>query len=199
LQGATQCYTPCPELTALNTTDLTCVPIPQNLVNITQGNTTVNLNTSDVFIVELPSSFQDTLGRADNTSNLNTTDPGAAIVIVLPPDGVFPVPDNTVIRVPVVLFGDPGVSTGRRLQTDNRPLITAFSGLRHFIVDSTTLTADGVVLQGAINAAYSGGLEFVGTNPVGQLSRTTFRSCRWAGNGGAVLLGGSGAQCFVQT
>jgi len=195
LQGATQCYTPCPTFSALNTTDLTCVPIPQNLQNITsQGNVTVNLNTSDIFIVDEPLTFQDTLGRADNTSNLNTT----AIVIVISP-GVFPVQGTTVVRVPLVLVADNQLSTGRRLQTVVSPVIVAVSGRRHFIVDSTSLTVVGVVFEGAVTAAYSGGIEFVGTNPVGQFVGTTFRSCRWASNGGAVLLGVSGAQCFVQT
>jgi hypothetical protein len=183
----------------LNTTDLTCVPVPQNLENITtQGNITVDLNTSDIFIVEEPNSFQDTLGRAGNTSNLNTTDSSTAIVMVISP-GVFPVQDTTVVRVPLVLVADSGLSTGRRLQTAVNPVIVAVSGRRHFVVDSTSLTVDGLIFQGAPAPAYSGGLEFVGTNPVGQFVRTTFRSCRWASNGGGVLLGGSAAQCSIET
>jgi len=199
LQGATQCYTPCPSFSALNTTDLTCVPVPQNLENITtQGNITVNLYTSDIFIVEEPDKFQDTLGRADNTSLLNTTDPNAAIVIVLQP-GVFPVQGTTVVRVPLVLIASSALSAGRRLQTANDTVIVAVAGKRHFIVDSTSLTTVGIFFQGAVTAGYSGGLEFVGTNPVAQLLSTTFRSCHWADNGGAVLLGGSGAQSFIET
>ena len=200
LQGATECYVPCPTFTALNTTDLTCVPVPQNLINITtQGNFTVNLNTSDIFIVEEEQDkFQDTLGRASNPDNLNTTDPNAAIVIVISP-GVFPVQDTVVVRVPLIIIADDGLSTRRRLQTVVNPVILAVSGKRHFIVDSTSLTTHGIVFQGAVSAAYSGGLEFLGTNPVGQFIRTTFLSCRWASNGGAVLLDGSGPQCFVET
>ena len=199
LQGATECYTPCPQFSALNTTDLTCVPVPQNLQNITiQDNITVNLNTSDIFIVEEPLKFQDTLGRADNTNNLNTTDPDAAIVIVISP-GEYPVPDTTIVRVPLVLIANNGLSTGRRLQTAVSSVIVAVSGKRHFIVDSTSLIVDGIVFQGAVSAAYSGGLELLGMNPAGQFVRTTFRSCHWASNGGAVLMGGSGAQMFFET
>jgi len=158
----------------------------------------VNLNTSDIFIVEEPLKLQDTLGRADNSSNLNTTDPNSAIVIIISP-GVFPVQDSTVVRVPLVLVADNAVSTRRRLQTAVNPVIVAVSGRRHFIVDSTSLTTDGIVFQGAVTAAYSGGVELVGTNPVGKFISTTFRSCSWESNGGAVLLGGSGTQLFIET
>jgi len=179
----------------LNTTDLICVPAPQNLENITtQGNITVNLNTSDIFIVEEPDKFQDTLGRADNTSLLNTTDPNAAIVIV-----VQPVQGTTVVRVPLVLIASSAVSAGQRLQMAVDTVIVAVAGKRHFIVDSTSLITVGIFFQGAVTAGYSGGLESVGTNPVAQLLSTTFRSCHWADNGGAVMLGGSGAQSFIET
>ena len=84
LQGATTCYEPCQPNSALNTTDLTCVPIPASLESIAAANNvTIDFNTTEVFIVTEPGKLEDTIGAAVASSN------ETAVVIVLGP-GLYP-------------------------------------------------------------------------------------------------------------
>lgn len=101
LLGATRCFTPCPPNTSLNTTDLTCVPIPQaaldELANLGIDPSLVN----DSFVVEEEAALADTIGY------LYTLPSGSLVVITIGP-GVFPVVP-TDLDVDLIIVG-----SGRR-------------------------------------------------------------------------------------
>jgi hypothetical protein len=169
---------------------------------IAQGNVSINLNTSDIYLVMLPSKLEDTVARATNASNLNGGDPNAAIVIALAP-GLYPVQDVTVLRANVVIVVDYTIQSGGRrrelLGALFDPVIFATSDVRHFIVaDGGSLTINGLIFRGALTGNYSGGIELQGRTSVANFFNTTFQGCRWAGNGGALFLS-SGSQCSIRT
>lgn len=152
LQGATQCFTPCPEFSALNTTDLTCDPIPP-AVNTTLAELGLtNLTVSGVFIVEESAALDDTLGF------LATLPPGSTVVLTVNP-GVYPTfPEE--LDVNLVIVGVPGEDRRRhrRLQT-GATVITAADNARHFTT-TRLLGLTGVVLEGSPNTAvFSGGVQ----------------------------------------
>ena len=117
LQGATSCYSPCPPNTALNTTDLTCVPIPASITDLA-ANSDLNLTQVDVYIVTEQSAFEDTIGAAAANTNTSTE----AIVIALGPN-LYPQQGIYTITTNIVIVNDPtqGSATGssrvRHLQT----------------------------------------------------------------------------------
>lgn len=154
LLGATACFTPCPPNSALNTTDLTCVPIPA-VVNETLSDLGLtNVTIAGVFVVEESASLGDTLGF------LTTVPPGSTIVLTVNP-GVYPTyPEE--LDVNLIIVGVPEEEGGRRqrrLQTTGPTIIYAPDNARHF---STTrlLSLSGVILQGSVNSAtISGGVQ----------------------------------------
>lgn len=162
LLGATTCFTPCPPNAALNTTDLTCVPIPAD-VNETLSNLGLTgLNMTEVFLVEESTSLQDTLGF------LATLPPGSTVAITVNP-GVYPTyPVDLDINLIIVgvpeeenrrILGLTDWGWPRQLQTTGPTIIYAADNTRHF---STTrlLALSGVILQGSLNsAAISGGVQ----------------------------------------
>lgn len=101
LLGATRCFTPCPLSTSLNTTDLTCVPVPQAALDELD---TLGIPPSLVdasFVVEEEAALADTIGY------LYTLPPDSLVVIILGP-GVFPV-YPTDLDVDLIIVG-----SGRR-------------------------------------------------------------------------------------
>lgn len=83
LESATRCFVPCAPNQALNTTDLTCVPIPQAALD-ELSNLGIDPSTVDAFVVEEQAALQDTIGY------LYTLPVGSVVVIELGP-GVLPV------------------------------------------------------------------------------------------------------------
>ena len=156
------CFTPCPPNAALNTTDLTCVPIPAAVNQTLSDLGLTGLNITDVFIVEESASLENTLGF------LATLPPGSTVVITVNP-GVYPAyPVDLDINLIIVgvpeeedrrLLGMTHLGSRRQLQTTGPTIIYAADNTRHF---STTrlLSLSGVILQGSLNsAAISGGVQ----------------------------------------
>ena len=122
LQGATACYTPCQPNSALNTTDLTCRPIPAAANDLP-----IDLNTSTIFIVTEPDKLEDTIGAAAAASNETT------VVIVLGP-GLYPQTAAYTLTSNVVILADSTGGVARRRLGD-----LANDGRRHLqttIVDT---------------------------------------------------------------
>lgn len=223
LQGAVRCYTPCAPNTALNTTDLTCVPIPQSLQNaLAAANITIDFNTTEVFLVEEPTKYEDTLGVAAAAGN-------QTVVISLAPNTLYPQTQGYVFTSNVVIVADGVTGGGRRqrqLQTVRAgknvltvcfeqgcgrpflslcisyissqqasvPIVYALSDARHYTMQNATIVTEGVIFEGSPNGAYSGGIELT-QQAMGYFYTTSFRRCRWQGDGGALrLVGGSTAQ-----
>ena len=198
LQGATACYTPCQPNSALNTTDLTCVPIPASLESIAAANNvTLDSNTTEVFIVTEPGKLEDTIGAAAASSNETT------VVIVLGP-GLYPqTAAYTLTSNVVILVDNTGGVARRRLgalgprhlltETVENAVIYANSNSRHFIMSNASLFTDGVLFLGSLTDYYSGGVELRNLAQ-GFFYNTTFRDCHNQTNGGGLLLtGGSSA------
>ena len=109
LQGAARCYAPCPPNTALNTTDLSCVPIPQSLENaLAAANITID-NSTEIFIVEEPAKYEDTLGAAAAAGN-------QTIVITLAPSVDYPQTQTYVFKSNVIILADVAFGGRRRRQ-----------------------------------------------------------------------------------
>ena len=202
LQGATACYTPCPLNSALNTTDLTCVPIPASLESIAAANNvTLDFNTTEVFIVTEPGKLEDTIGAAAASSNETT------VVIVLGP-GLYPQTAAYTLTSNVFILVDSTAGEARRrlgahgprhletISVDNA-VIFAVSDSRHYIMSNATLFTEGVVFQGSLTSYYSGGVELRNLAQ-GFFYNSTFRDCHNQTNGGALLLTG-GSSAFVGT
>ncbi len=198
LQGATTCYEPCQPNSALNTTDLTCVPIPASLESIAAANNvTLDSNTTEVFIVTEPGKLEDTIGAAAASSNETT------VVIVLGP-GLYPqTAAYTLTSNVVILVDNTGGVARRRLgalgprhlltETVENAVIYANSNSRHFTMSNASLFTDGVLFLGSLTDYYSGGVELRDLAQ-GFFYNTTFRHCHNQTNGGGLLLtGGSSA------
>jgi hypothetical protein len=109
LQGAVQCYEPCPANTALNTTDLTCVPIPASLTDaLAAANLTIDFDTTDVFLVEEPLKLEGTLGAAVASNQ--------TVIVTLSPDTVYPQTQSYVFTSNVIILGQTISGGGRRRQ-----------------------------------------------------------------------------------
>lgn len=106
-----RCYTPCAANSALNTTDLTCVPIPQSLENaLAASNLTIDFNTTEVYIVEEPIKLEGTLGAAAAAGN-------QTVIIALAPSTTYPQTQTYEFRSNVIIIADTGIITsGRRRQ-----------------------------------------------------------------------------------
>jgi hypothetical protein len=110
LQGAVRCYAPCAAGEALNTTDLTCVPIPQSLENaLAAANITIDFNTTEVYIVAEPTKLEDTLGAAASASN-------QTVIITLAPDTTYPQTQAYVFRSNVIILAQTSTGGRRRRQ-----------------------------------------------------------------------------------
>lgn len=110
LQGAVRCYTPCTAGQALNTTDLTCVPIPASLENaLASANITINFNTTEVYVVEEPTKYEDTLGAAATAAN-------QTVIITLAPSTNYPQTETYVFYSNVIILADVNTGSGRRRQ-----------------------------------------------------------------------------------
>lgn len=200
LQGAARCYTPCAQGTALNTTDLTCVPIPASVFDEAAAyNITIDFNTTEVFVVQEPGKLEDTIGAAALTNE--------TVVIVLSP-GLYPQVGSYVLTTNVVVLADPTLQQGGRrrlLDAGHRELqgaaeeaiIYATAGNRHYVMSGATIWLDGIALQGAPTGPVSGGVELQ-NGARGLFIKTTFRACRSAGDGGSLRLVG-GSSCSVGT
>lgn len=189
LQGATSCYSPCPPNTALNTTDLTCVPIPASITDLA-ANSGLNLTQADVYIVTEQSALEGTIGAAAANTNTSTE----ANVIALGPN-LYPQQGTYTITTNIVIVNDPseGSATGssrlRHLQTYiNNSVIVAPPNMRHFTIVGAGLYTDGITFMGSSTGASSGGVELDGANGLGFFSNTLFQSCRATSNGGGLLL-----------
>jgi hypothetical protein len=109
LQGAVQCYEPCPPNTALNTTDLTCVPLPASLTDaLAAANLTIDFNTTEVFLVEEPLKLEGTLGAAAAGNQ--------TVIVTLSPDAVYPQTQSYVFTSNVILLGQTSSGGRRRRQ-----------------------------------------------------------------------------------
>lgn len=189
LQGATSCYSPCPPNTALNTTDLTCVPIPAS-INDLAANSDLNLTQSDVYVITESGALEGTIGAAAGNTNTSTE----TIVIALGPN-LYPQQGTYTITTNVVIVNDPtqgsatGSSRARHLQTYvNNSVIVAPPNTRHFTIVGAGLFTDGVTFMGSSNGVSSGGVELDGANGLGVFANTVFQNCRATGNGGGLLL-----------
>jgi hypothetical protein len=193
LQGATQCYVPCAANSALNTTDLTCVAVPPNVIEAAAANNiTIDFATTEVFVVQEPGRLEDTIGAAAVTNQ--------TVIIVLAP-GLYPQLNSYVLTTNVVILADATLQQqgGRRgLQTTLvDPVIYATAGNRHFVLSNATIWTDGIIFQGSPPGSFSGGVELQ-AGATGLFVNTTFRSCRNTGNGGGLRLVG-GSSCTVGT
>ncbi len=189
LQGATSCYSPCPPNTALNTTDLTCVPLPASINDLVVNND-LNVTQSDVYIVTESGAFEGTIGAVAVNSNSSTE----AIIIALGPN-LYPQQGTYTIITNVVIVSDPtkgsatASSRARRLQTFvNNSVIVAPPNMRHFTIVGAGLFTDGVTFVGASTGSSSGGVELDGASAQGVFINTLFQSCRATGDGGGLLL-----------
>lgn len=109
LQGAVCCYTPCPPNTALNTTDLTCVPIPQSLQSaLAAANLTIDFNTTEVFLVSEPTKLEDTLGAAAAAGN-------QTVIITLAASTTY-LQTQAYVTSNVIILADGSMGDGRRRQ-----------------------------------------------------------------------------------
>jgi hypothetical protein len=191
LQGATACYTPCPVNTALNTSDLTCVPIPAS-INDLADNMDLNITQSDVFVVSESSKLEDTIGVAAENST-------QTVVIALGPN-VYPQRGSYRITSNLVIVNDRNQGRpnsadrmrhllARGLQTSvNNSVIVAGPNARHFTIADAVLLTDGVTFVGDPTASSSGGVELDGATAQGIFYTTTFQNCRTTGNGGGLRL-----------
>lgn len=189
MQGATSCYSPCPPNTALNTTDLTCVPLPASINDLVVNND-LNVTQSDVYIVTESGAFEGTIGAVAVNSNSSTE----AIIIALGPN-LYPQQGTYTIITNVVIVSDPtkgsatASSRARRLQTFvNNSVIVAPPNMRHFTIVGAGLFTDGVTFVGASTGSSSGGVELDGASAQGVFINTLFQSCRATGDGGGLLL-----------
>lgn len=193
LQGATACYTPCPSNTALNTTDLTCVPIPSSVSDLA-ASSNLNVTQSDVYVVSESGALESTIGVA--ASNGTTAE---AVVIALGPN-LYSQQGTYTITTSVLIVNDPaqGSATSSkrmaRLQARgpqtyvNNSVIVAPPSTRHFTIMGAGLFTDGVTFMGASTGASSGGVELDGANAMGIFVNTLFQGCRATDSGGGLLL-----------
>lgn len=199
LQGAAQCFTPCASGTALNTTDLSCVPIPASVFDdAAANNITIDVNTTEVFVVNDPGSLEDTIGAA---ALMNGT-----VLIVLAPN-LYPQVNSYVLTANLMVLAGSPLQGGRRrlthashreLQgTDDETVIYATGSNRHFVMSNADIWLNGITLQGASTGPTSGGVELQ-NGAKGLFVSTKFRACRSTGEGGSLRLIG-GSSCSVGT
>lgn len=108
LQGATECYLPCQPNYALNTTDLQCVPIPEDLQDaVAANNISLNLNNTDVYIVTESLKLEETIAAVASTNE--------TVVISLSPN-IYPQQTAFVITTNLFIIrtSDPAAGAGRR-------------------------------------------------------------------------------------
>ena len=162
--------------------------IPASVESIL-ANTSINLNTSDVYVVEEATKLEDTIGAAAAANNGTVT----TVIIALGP-GVYPQTTSYTITVNVIIVADPSLKTfrRRRLQTTPvDPVIYAIADSRHYTVAGALIATDGVIFQGSLTSYYSGGVQLT-DGAEGIFLNTTFRYCRTVANGGGLqLLNGS--------
>ena len=179
----------------------TCVPIPPSLDQIVANSEIgLNLNTSEVFIVSLPEKLEQTISAVANYASSNTT------VVIGLGSSEYVQTEELAINTDFVLVADNNLTLQngnfdfrrareRRLQTTVvDSVIIAGEGIRHYTVGAIRFVTNGIVLQGNPLGMCSGGVVLQGTQA--NVLNTTFRGCRWNGDGGGLALT-SAARCTI--